>query len=192
MDLRRNGVPIYIHKDDFFTNRIFKTRFPKIYEDIEANGWFWESKSDVFRHLEEGNAVYARSDTIEMASRLNCSLRARVVAHIASRQQGFAMRKGHPLLRNISRQIIKYQAEGKIEDIVNRYSEAECSSNGPRRSLPQANLIEMRGLLVVTAMMAVLGVSVVFLGKLRKCKGTNEGKEEGKDEGKDDSQDFNF
>ena len=85
------------------------------------------------------------------------------------------MRKNHSLFLKISQKIVDYHLDGKIQDIVERYTPRECSSNRAwKMQLPQAKLFELRGLLIVTLVIGFLGLAVVFVDSIVKTK--NKGK----------------
>ena len=81
------------------------------------------------------------------------------------------MRKNHSLFLEISQKIVDYHLDGKIQNIIERYTPKECSSNGAwNKQLPQAKLFELRGLLIVTLVMGFLGLAVVFVDSIVKTK----------------------
>ena len=145
-DLRHHGIPLYI-KDSYFSRRLFKTRFKKVYEEIETNKWFWEKDDDILRHLEANHAVFAKIDAIQRVLKKHCNLTVKTLEPMGLRQTGFAMRKDHPMMENVSRQIIKYLADGSIMDIIADYAEAKCPAKKPWNALPRADLPKMKGLL---------------------------------------------
>ena len=165
-ELRQDDIPIFIARSHY-DRQIFETRFDQVYRDIVANDWFYSDHSDILSHLKKGEAVYAMTDDLEQIERENCDLGMRRLDYtMSSRLAGFVMRKDHPFLASISRQIIKYLADGRILNITEKYAEAKCPHKKEWSLLPRADLPQMTGLLVVTAVMAVVGVGVALLQSL--------------------------
>ena len=160
--LHRAGKPLYI-KDDYFSRRIFATRFPAVYEDIVALHRFWRDDVEILTHLELGHAIYAKVDAIERAKAQNCSLNVKMLNHFGTRRTGFAMRRDHPWLDRISGKIVEYLADGHIMDIFENYTQAQKCAKPAGSKVPRADLAQMRGLLVVTGIMAVVGVVVTVM-----------------------------
>ena len=160
-DLRHNNVPIYV-RDDHHTRNRFKTLYKDIYENIRSNNWFWKNDTEIVKHLKEGYAVFAQSYVLERVKRRNCDINIRTITELGSQYQGFAMRKGHPLLANISMQIIKYLSSGRMLEILERYHKDACPLKTAASSLSRADLAKMKGLLLSTIVLIVIGAGVVF------------------------------
>ena len=168
-DLRRDGIPVYI-PDSLFLRRSFQKCFPDVYRDIVAHSWFMRHIDDAPDLLAGGNAVYGIVFDLKILMARNCSLGLDIFHYVGSLPSGFAMRKNHPMLGQISRQIVKYLADGSIEDIVDKYAgSGNCSlaivqqhqQHQPSAPAPpRGDLAKMKGLLVVAAALGGLGVAV--------------------------------
>ena len=121
-DLRREGIPVYI-ADSLFHRRMIQKTFPIIYQDIVAHSWFWRHRDEILGLLERGNAVYGFVFELQRIISHNCSLGVEIFHYVGTEHSGFAMTKDHPMLGSISRQMIRYLAEGRIEDIIDKSME---------------------------------------------------------------------
>ena len=170
-DLRRDGIPVYI-SDSHYPRRSIQKCFPDVYRDIEANSWFMRHIDDAPDLLAGGNAVYGFVFDLKRLVAGNCSLFAGVdiFHYVGTLPSGFAMRKDHHMLGQISRQIVKYLADGSIEDIIDKYSgSGNCSLTNSQHqpsTPPRGDLAKMKGLLVVAAALGGFGVTVAAMEAL--------------------------
>ena len=140
----------------FFCKRDYtEARFKVAFDEIVKNDRFWRVKDDILPLLRGGNAVFAVSTEIQTALSGDCSLHVKMMKPLGTTQAGLVMTKNHPLLPNITRQIMKYLNDGTVIRIAERYLET-CPVKSAWSLLPRANLENMQGLLVVTASVAVL------------------------------------
>ena len=188
-DLRRDGIPVYI-PDSLFLRRSIQKCFPDVYRDIVAHSWFMRHIDDAPDLLAGGNAVYGIVFDLKILMARNCSLGLDIFHYVGTLPSGFAMRKNHPMLGQISRQIVKYLADGSIEDIIDKYSgSGKCSlvnvhqHQQHQQSIPappRADLAKMKGLLVVVAALGGFGVTVagveIFVARRRKMREEGEEK----------------
>ena len=68
-----------------------------------------------------------------------CDLQLEKFDDMAIRYNGFAMRKSHPLLTNISEKISQYLADGTIQNVINKYTK-KCPVAKPLKNLHEADL----------------------------------------------------
>ena len=92
-DLRRDGIPVYIH-DSLFIRRTIQKSFPDVYRDIVAHSWFMcDVLDDGPDLLAGGNAVYGYVFDLKILMAQNCSLGMEIFDYVGTQPSGFAMRK---------------------------------------------------------------------------------------------------
>ena len=116
-----------------------ETLYSDIYGEIEKNNWYWKKSSDLWERLNSRSAVYARSTKIQSLMVDHCDVPLEMIGPVANRVSGFAMRKNHPLLTNISKLIVQYLGDGTIQNIVDSYTE-KCPVTKPLANLPRADV----------------------------------------------------
>ena len=158
-DLRRLNIPLYLygshHYKQFF-NRVHSEDF----KQINKNGQFWYNATEIPYHLQKGRAIFGTESIFDRVRQRNCSQMFRTFGQTGVVQKAFAMRKNHFLFPNISRKILEYLTLGIITEIDNKYKPS-C----PLREdniLPSSSLANMKGLLVVTTSLALIGVFGMF------------------------------
>ena len=168
-DLIEHGIPLYV-EDSILKKKIFKTRFPEIYDDIIANNRVWKNSSDMLKQLHDQNAVFGYQIELESLKRANCDFTYRTIDILGSRAAGFALSKNHPLTSDISAAILRYQANGFIADTMERYKGKRCPCTKAKGSLPRTDVRKMKGLLMVTVILAALSAIFIFFDKLPWCR----------------------
>ena len=154
-DLSHQNIPLYIPNSPNY-KRFFNIVHSDEFQRINEKNQFWKSSSEIPYHLRKGRAIFASQRAYDVIKRQNCSQTFRTFGQSGVSQKAFALRKNHPLFQNISRKILDYLANGVITEIINRYK-PKCSVTKKNNILPRSNLENMKGLLAVTASMALFG-----------------------------------
>ena len=116
-----------------------ETLYNDIHRQIEKNNWFWKNDSDLWEHLISRSAAYAKNTDMQSLMVDHCDVPLEMIGPVATRVTGFAMRKNHPLLTNISKLIVQYLGDGTIQNIIDRYTE-KCPVHKPLENLPRADV----------------------------------------------------
>ena len=137
-------------------------RFPELTKEVLANNWVWKEKEEILSILDKGHAVVGSKRIIDDIRRGNCSLKIREIEQLRIHPEGFAMKKNHPLFRNISKQILHYMTDGNITAIIEKHMKKLCPSSQSWDKLPKADMSKMRGLVLMALTCAGLGCCVII------------------------------
>ena len=74
-----------------------------------------------------------------MQQKKTAETRSETMKSIATRHVGFAMRKDHPMLTNISEKIIQYLSDGNIQKIIDGYTK-KCPVTKISTDVPKVDL----------------------------------------------------
>ena len=93
----------------------------------------------MIEYLKSGSAVYTSNIRMRRYMVDECDLHLEKFEDMTIQHAGFAMRKDHPLLTNISEKISQYLADGTIQNIINTYTK-KCPVTKHVMNLPKADI----------------------------------------------------
>ena len=147
VDVHESGRPVYIY-GSANVEAYYQRRFPKAFNDSLNMGTFWKYEAEALSLLKNGSMVLGHKTLFENFTRTQCNLKLTIINDFGIRLNGFALKKNHWLLHEISEQLLIMLSDGRITEIIEYYANKfqKCNKESSLMTqLPYAGLDNMAG-----------------------------------------------